>query len=71
MMLKNTIIKENMNKVIPELAGVRLALSGSSTHAVGCLSYQVIPERFYRESSSTQLLNKEIPFLINGKGRRS
>ena len=30
----NTIIKENINKVTPELARVRLALSGSSTHAV-------------------------------------
>ena len=34
MIQKNTIIKENINKVIPELARVRLALSGSSTHAV-------------------------------------
>ena len=33
-MQKNTIIKGNINKVIPELARVRLALSGSSTHAV-------------------------------------
>ena len=33
-MQKNRITKENINKVIAELTRVRLALSGSSTHAV-------------------------------------
>ena len=34
MIQKNTIIKENINKVIPELTRVRLTLSESSTHTV-------------------------------------
>ena len=36
-MQKKITTKENINKAIPELAGVRLALSGSSTHAVAVI----------------------------------
>ena len=54
---------ENKTKSFPSKR-VRLALSGSSTHAVGRLSYQVIPECFYRESS-THAVIKQGNFFFN------
>ena len=55
MIQKNTIIKENINKVIPELERVRLALSGSSTHAVAVVKQS---NPFFNKQQGAKILNQ-------------
>ena len=57
----NTIIKENINKVIPELMRVRLALSGSSTHVVSVVK-QGNP--FFNKQQEWKILNQVQDDLI-------
>ena len=55
MIQKNTIIKENINKAIPERTRVRLALSGSSTHTVA-VAKQGSP--LFNKQQGSKILNQ-------------